>query len=164
MSTRSAGPLISKLRKNVLARKRASISSSGSYDSCAVSMVNSVTSAGSAGSCMAGPRVRVRRGRSAKLPECHMSTQRVVHMRLEAEVSYQSVAGSAPRGRQSGRPGGVISLLFCVDGAYKLQKSSKLIYVQASCVYATQLVQSCMWTSGGRRRCRCSSAWSEVLS
>lgn len=31
-------------------------------------MVSSVTSAGRAGNWMAGPRVRVRRGRSAKLP------------------------------------------------------------------------------------------------
>lgn len=68
MSTRSAGPLISKLRKNVFARKRARISSRGSYESCEASMVSSVTSAGRAGSVMAGPRVRVRSGRRAKLP------------------------------------------------------------------------------------------------
>jgi hypothetical protein len=57
----------------VLARKRARISSRGSYDSCDASMVSSVTSAGSAGSCCAGPRVRVRRGRRAKLPEISVS-------------------------------------------------------------------------------------------
>ena len=60
--------MISKFRKKVFARKRERISSRGSYDSWDASIVRSVTSAGRGGSWIAGPRVRVRRGRRAKLP------------------------------------------------------------------------------------------------
>ena len=80
MSTRSAGPLTSKLRKKVFARKRARISSKGSYDSCEASTVSSVTSEGRAGNWMAGPRVRVRSGRSAKFPERRRVSEAVPEM------------------------------------------------------------------------------------
>ena len=52
----------------MLARNNESTSSRGSYDSCEASTVRSVISGGSGASWRAGPRVRVRRGRRAKLP------------------------------------------------------------------------------------------------
>lgn len=69
ISSRSAGPLISKFRKNVFARNRDKTSSRGSYDSLSGSTSRSDVSGGRAGKVYAGPRVRVRRGRRAKLPD-----------------------------------------------------------------------------------------------
>lgn len=54
ISVLSAGPLISKLRNRELARKRSSVSSMMSY--CDGSPMG------------AGPRIRVRNGRTARLP------------------------------------------------------------------------------------------------
>lgn len=65
---RSAGPLISKLRKNVLARYSERTSSRQSYDSLSGSISRSDDPGGSRGSVYAGPRVRVRRGRIGKFP------------------------------------------------------------------------------------------------
>ena len=69
INIRSAGPLISKFRKKVLARYKEIISSRQSYDSLSGSMSNSDDPAGSGGSVYAGPRVRVRRGSKGKLPD-----------------------------------------------------------------------------------------------
>jgi len=68
MSMRSAGPLISKLRKKALARNRDRISSTQSYDSLLGSMSVSEAEGGSGGRAYAGPRVRVRSGRRGKFP------------------------------------------------------------------------------------------------
>jgi hypothetical protein len=48
---------------------------------------------------MAGPRVRVRRGRRAKLPTLNQN-----YFGVSSKVSYQSAVASAHRGKQSGRP------------------------------------------------------------
>jgi hypothetical protein len=67
MSMRSAGPLISKLRKRTLARNSDKISSTQSYDSLSGETSRSSV-LGSGGNVYAGPRVRVRRGRIGKFP------------------------------------------------------------------------------------------------
>jgi hypothetical protein len=69
-------------------------------------MVSSVTSAGRAGSWIAGPRVRVRRGRRAKLPDAAVSNSSRFVCAQDLVKSYQSAVGLAHRGRRSGRPGG----------------------------------------------------------
>ena len=69
INSRSAGPLISKFRKNVLARKSEIVSSRMSYDSESGSTSKGVTEAGSGGRAYAGPLVFVRRGRRGKFPD-----------------------------------------------------------------------------------------------
>jgi len=50
-------------------------------------MVSSVTSAGRAGNWMAGPRVRVRRGRSAKLPVAAVNHDARIPVRLRSPTN-----------------------------------------------------------------------------
>lgn len=50
-------------------------------------MVSSVTSAGRAGNWMAGPRVRVRRGRSAKLPVAAVNQDARIPVRLRSPTN-----------------------------------------------------------------------------
>lgn len=117
---RSAGPLISKFRKSTLARKRDRISSTQSYDSLSGGTSISETPAGSGGRVYAGPRVRVRRGRTGKLPEGRRRELMLATSPLQCGARFMSCLTErlvkkykrsyllrehpGPQGRWNGRP------------------------------------------------------------